>query len=152
MRDNPIQLAFAAIVLVLGAGVEELLPRIFGLGFPVILAVVLVFAPRGTALSTALVALCAGALEESLSSLPPLTAVSYFLIVGAAARRTDGAWPVIVLAYPIYQVWLTLWVGGLGGRIFGRMLVSIPVGVLTVCAVGLTWAWLGRKAAIDECG
>ena len=38
----------------------------------------------------------------------------------------------------------------LGGTVFSRMLVALPVGALTLFAAQVSVAWLDRKAAVDE--
>ena len=151
MRTDALPFAFALIVLVLGAACEELLPKFFGVGFPVLLTVVQIAAVRRRGLwAAAVVALAAGALEDALSSLPPMTSASYFLAVAALIRWSGLPRAAIVLTYPAYQLWLAAWTGGLGGEVFGRMLLSFPLGVVTAGAAGFLVTWAERRAAVDE--
>ena len=153
MRDNLIQLAFWSFVLLFGAALEELMPKFFGVGFPVLLvAVQLVACGRvPIALSVAL-AVGAGALEDALSGLPPMTTASYFVLVVVLVRGFGFPRAAAALTYPCYQLWLSIWAGGLGGSIYVRLLLSLPIGLLTAAAVGILVTWLNGKAAIDEQG
>ena len=72
---------FAVLALVLGAGCEELLPKFFGVGFPVLLMVVVFLSVRFGLLLAVMLAIAAGATEDALSALTPMTSVSFFLIV-----------------------------------------------------------------------
>ena len=143
---------FSLVVLCLGGGAEELLPKMLGVGFPVLLVSVQVMAVRGPLVAAMLFAVCAGGLEDALSSLPPMTSVSFFLLAMAFVRRVDMPCAASLLTYPAYQVWLFAWTGGLGGGVFGRILVSVPVGAATAFAVGWAICLVERRAAIDEQG
>ena len=152
MKDSLLVLAFWLVALVFGASAEEMLPKVMGVGFPFLLALVGTFAGRrGTPAGVALFALAAGAAEDALSSLPPMTSASAFLVLAVFVRRSGLPELAAVFAYPCYQVWLEIWTGGLGGGVFGRMLLSLPVGFLTAWTVGFLTEALSRKAAIDEC-
>ena len=150
MKDSLLVLAFWLVALVLGASAEELLPKFLGVGFPVLLALVGAFSVRRDAPAAALFALAAGAVEDALSSLPPMTSASAFLILAVFVRRSGLPQLAAVFAYPCYQAWLEIWTGGLGGGVFGRMLLSLPVGFLTAWTVGFLSETLSRKAAVDE--
>lgn len=153
MKDNLLQLLFWLLVLVVGAGCEELLPKFLGVGFPILLIAVQLAACGRMPVSLALVvAVAAGALEDALSSLPVMTTASYLLIVVAFVRGFGFPRAAVALTYPCYQLWLSIWVGGLGGGVFGRLLLSLPIGLVTAAAVGFLVFWLGGKAAIDEQG
>ena len=69
-----------------GAGAEVLLPKVLGVGFPVLMTAVQFFAVRRPAVSVAMFAIAAGAMEDALSALPPVTSVSYFLGLAALVR------------------------------------------------------------------
>ena len=97
-------------------------------------------------------AIAAGALEDALSALPPATSVSYFLGLAALVRWAGMPRVATLLTYPAYQVWLFVWTSGLGGEVFGRVLLALPVGLVTAIAVGLVLGWIERKAAMDELG
>jgi len=150
VSDNLRQFAFGFVLLVLGAGLEELLPKFLGVGFPVLLAAVQARSVGGGLPMVLVLAVVAGALEDALSSLPFLASVGFFILAALAVRRVG--WPrlAIVLTYPCYQVWLALWTSGAGAGIFGRLLLSLPIGGLTACVVGTGIAWLGRRGAVDE--
>lgn len=143
-------MVFALPVLVLGAGCEELLPKFFGLGVPVLLTSVLFLAARAGLPAAVLLAVAAGATEDALSALTPMTSVSYFLLAAAVVRWSGAPRGVAALAYAGYQLWLAVWVGGV--NVFSRILLALPIGLLTACAVAGVLAWAVRKAAIDELG
>ena len=149
VRSSAIELVFAVLALVLGAGLEVSLPRFLGVGFPVLLAVAQFAATRRPAGAAVLCAIAAGAMEDALSGLPAMTSVSYFLLATALARWAGHPRGVTVLTYPGYQIWLSLWVTGLAGNVFTRILVSIPIGLATVSAAVALLAWGARKAAFD---
>ena len=150
MKNSLLQLTFGLVVLIVGAGLEEMLPKFLGVGFPILLTAVQ-FMSLGPFASVAIVfAALAGATEDALSSLPLMTSVSYFLVVALLVRRLGLPRGVSVFAYPCYQLWLAVWSSGLGGGIFNRLLLSFPLGVVTSVAVGVLVCGARRGAAIDE--
>ena len=140
------------MVLCLGASAEELLPKLLGVGFPVLLASVQVVAVRRPIAAAMLFAIAAGGAEDALSSLPPMTSVSFFLLAMAFARRTGLPCAAALLTYPAYQVWLSAWTGGVGGGVFGRILMALPVGAATAFAAGWVLRTAERRAALGEQG
>ena len=145
-----VQFVLAVLVLVSGAALEEMLPRIFGVGVPVLLAAVLFLSVRRVGPSALAFAVVAGAVEDALSALPPMTSVSYFLAAALLLRRFGSAWFVPAVAYAGYQVWLSVWVVRIGGDVFKRVLLACPIGLATAFVVGAAGAWLYGKAAADE--
>ena len=152
MISEFLRFALAALVLVLGGATEDLIPKAFGVGAPVLLASVPFMVARCNRMEALAFAVAAGAMEEALSSLPPMAGVGFFLAVALVVRRVGLVWPLAMLVYPVYQVWLAVWLVGIGGGVFSRILVSLPIGFLTVLAVGVALKWLCRKAAVDEQG
>ena len=152
MINDLVRFALAALVIVSGAAAEDLLPKVFGVGFPVLLASVPFMAGRFGRLEGMAFAVAAGAMEEALSCLPPMAGVSFFLALALLVRQIGLVWSLAMLFYPVYQVWLAVWLAGIGGEVFGRILISIPVGALTALAVGAAVNALCRKAAVDEQG
>jgi len=150
VNDNLRQFAFGFVLLVLGAGLEELLPKFLGVGFPILLTGVQALAVGGGLPMAVILAIVAGALEDALSSLPFLASVGYFVLVAVAVRRLGFPRLSAVLTYPCWQLWIALWTGGADSGIFGRLLLSLPVGGLTACVIGTGVAWLRRKGAVDE--
>ena len=51
-------------------------------------------------------------------------------------------------AFPCYQLWLSVWMGGL--NVFTRILVAIPLGSLTAVVVSVVLVRAIGKAAIHE--
>lgn len=152
MRTDLVQLAFSVTVLVLGAALEEMLPKVFGVGFPVLLSAVLFLSARSGRPLTIAFAVAAGAMEDALGPLPPVTSVSFFLVLALAVRGFAASEALMAVAYPSYQVWLSLWVSGIGSGVFGRILLAFPIGYVTVLAVHAALAWFVGKAAVDEQG
>ena len=152
VNPDVIHIALAALVLVFGGTAEDLLPKVLGVGFPVLLASVPVLVARFGRLEGLAYAVAAGAMEEALSSVPPMSGVSFFLAVAVLVRHVGPGWVPALVSYPVYQIWLAVWLVGIGGGVFGRILVAIPVGAVTALAVGAAVNGLCRKAAIDEQG
>lgn len=153
MRNSIIQLTLAIIVLVIGASLEELLPKFLGVGFPVLLSAVQLSAHRRAMLAAVIFAIAAGAAEDSISSLPIATSVSYFLLAAILVRWIGLPRAMMLASYPIYQAWLLPWMGGkVGEGVFLRMMMAIPIGAATILAVDVILRWAERKAAIDEQG
>ena len=150
MIGRIVQFVLYVLVLVPGAALEELLPRVFGVGIPVLMMSVLFLSVRQAGPSVLAFAVVAGAVEDVLSALPPMTSVSYFLAVALLLRRLGSAWFVPAVAYAGYQVWLSVWVTSIGGDVFKRVLLACPVGLVTAFAVEVALAWLCGKAAADE--
>ena len=140
------------MALVFGAAAEELLPKALGVGFPVLLATLPVVATRPPFALSVLYALAAGAVEDSISGLPFMTSASCFLLVVALVRWSRLPSVVAAVVFPAYQIWLCLWVTGLQGSVFGRVLVAIPFGILAYGVVGPLLAAVERRAAVDEEG
>ena len=152
MRNDVVQLAVMALALVLGAAAEELLPNFLGVGFPVLLMAAQYEASRRKGVLPALLfAVAAGAMEDAISSLPYLTSIGYFVLSAVAMRWARLPEAAMALVYPVFQIWLYLWLP-LEGGIFSRLLLSIPIGLLTGLAVWAALGWAERRAAVDEQG
>ena len=67
MRNSLLQLVFGLLLLVLGAGAEDLLPRVFGVGFPVLLVLAQLVARRGAPVAFSVFAMAAGAMADALA-------------------------------------------------------------------------------------
>ena len=78
MGNSLLQFVFALGVLCLGGAAEDMLPKVAGVGFPVLLSAVLVMATRRPIVPAVLFAVAAGACEDALSSLPLMTSPSTF--------------------------------------------------------------------------
>jgi len=151
VKDNLRQFVFGFVLLVFGAGFEELLPKCLGVGFPFLLTSVQVLATGGGNLPVLIVlTVVAGAFEDALSSLPFLASVSYFILVALIVRGVGLPRLLALLTYPCYQLWLAVWTSGSGAGIFSRLLLSLPIGGLTACVAGMVVAWVGGKGAVGE--
>ncbi len=145
-----IQITLALMVLVFGGAAEELLPKVAGVGFPVLMSATVFFAMRRSSLPMVLFAIAAGGMEDALCSLPLMTSVSFFLALAALARWSSFPHGALVMAYPLYQLWLWIWTGGANGGLYGRALVALPFGLATALATWAVLSWAERRAAVDE--
>lgn len=152
MGNSVLQVLFSLVVLCIGGAFEEMLPKVACVGFPVLLSAVHVIASRQSAVLSVLFAISAGALEDSLSSLPLMTSVSFFLMAAVFVRRVGIPYASALLVYPAYQIWLAAWTGGLGASVFLRVLLAVPIGAVTVAAVWRAVCMAERRAAIGEQG
>ena len=59
---------------------------------------------------------------------------------------------IFVFAYPVYQLWLSLWCAHVQGGIFGRVVMAFPIGVATCLAVVGLLSLVEDKAAAHEIG
>lgn len=150
MKSDFIQYVAALVALVLAGACEELLPKPFGVGFPVLLACVQFGACRRPAAVALAFALAAGAFEDALSSLPAMASVGYFAAVTALARWARLPVGCSALTYPGYQLWLWVWTGGAFAEAWMRALVALPLGLVTAFAAWPFLRLLERKAALDE--
>lgn len=151
MTSDLVQFVVAVLAIVLGAAFEELLPKAMGVGFPILLAAVAFMAFRRGLTAGVLFALAAGAMEEAISSLPPMTCGSYFVLTALLAHWLRLPLLTVVAGAVGLQVWLAVWTAGLGGGVFVRILVALPVGLAAAVAVGAALSWAWGKAAVDEC-
>lgn len=150
MKSEIVQLAIALLVLVFGGAAEELLPKFPGVGFPLLLMASIFMATRRGIWQMFMFAAAAGAVEDSLSSLPWATSISFFCMAAAFARSTESEWSAYAFAYPLYQFWVRMWSANLAGGVFSRFLLAIPVGLATAFCVRCALRWLDRKGAVDE--
>lgn len=150
MKNDLVQLVIAAFVLALGGALEELFPKVLDVGVPVLLMAALFAASRRAPLAALLFAVAAGSVEDSLSSLPTFASVSYFVLAAVAAYCSRLPAVCMAAAYPLYQLWLWLWVTDLSSGVFCRVLLSLPMGVVTAAVTALVLSWIERKGALDE--
>lgn len=149
MKNDVVQIVLALLVLVVGGAAEELLPKLAGVGFPVLMSATVFMASRRRISLAICFAISAGAVEDSLSGLPPATSISFFLAVAALAKWSDFPHGALVMAYPFYQGWLRLWSETAYGSVFYRALIAVPVGMLTAVATWAVLSWAERRAAVD---
>ena len=150
MRNNVARLLFSVVVWVIFVALEDMLPKVFGVGVPLLLAAAQFHAVRRSVPAMGAFAVAAGAAEDAISSLPLLTSASYFLAVSLIARRMNIPRVAILFSYPLYQIWLTVWVSDLYGSVFSRVLVSLPVGAAVMFSAWAVLAWMERRCAVDE--
>lgn len=150
VKNSIAKFALAAIAIITASVLEEMMPKIFGVGAPFLLMAALYAAERGRAVDSLLFAIACGAAEDAISNLPVMTSVSYFAFAVILARRAKMPLMVAALAFPAYQIWLWMWLTGLGNTIFNRVLIAIPAGIATGVVTVLAGVWLERKAALER--
>ena len=150
MRDSFVHLAFALLALVVCGAAEELLPKFSGVGIPLLLAVSQLVAARWHTAEAVLFALAAGALEDSLSTLPMMTSASFFLLVSLPVRWTGFPAVATIVSYPVYHLWLAIWAPLSDGETWWRALVAVPVACVSAYAMSAVFEWAQRKAAVGE--
>lgn len=150
VRNDFAKLVFSILVLVFGAAFEEMLPHFWGVGLPILLIAAQYESRRSSALLAMLFAIAAGGVEDAISNLPMMASASYFLLVAILTRWAGLPRGLLALTYPGYQIWLRIWVGDAFGNIFNRILISVPVGILSGFAVVFLLAYFEGKAAVDE--
>ncbi len=138
------------IALVVTAAAEELLPSFFGAGLPLLLAAVMVMTTRTKVLPGVLTAVGAGAFEDALSALPPMTSVCIFVIASLLSRKAYFPRPFLLLLFPLFEFWAGICVIGPKDDVFVRMLVSLPLGVVALGIVRPVLNWSYRRAGLDD--
>ena len=123
MKDEVVQFVFILVAIVIAAAAEELLPSFFGIGFPVLLSVVMIIASRVNVLPGVMSAVAAGAFEDALSSLA---------------------------VFPAYAVWTSMCKAGPIGDALVSLMLSLPLGAVAFVIVLLVLTWAGGKAGFDE--
>lgn len=149
MKDEFVQFVFILVSVVIAAAAEELLPSFAGVGFPLLLSVVMVTAPRVNVLPGVLTAVAAGAFEDALSSLPPMTSICFFTIAALVSRKAYFPRAFLLSAFPAYALWIGMCRTGSVGHVFVMALLSVPFGALAFGVVALMLPWAGRKAGYD---
>ena len=150
MKNDLIKLLLSMLSIVLLAALEEMLPKVLGVGFPLLLALTVLIAPRSTITSALLIAVASGAFEDSLSSLPFATSMIFFALAAIISRKALFPYGVLFMAYPMYQLWLTLWVPSIGGAIFGRIMNAGIIGFFAMLIIERLLIWLERRLLPDE--
>ena len=140
------------LALIIGATFEELLPKPFNTGWPILLSIVQYTTCRRSIVFSLLFAISAGAFEDALGNMPFLTSIGYFALVVVVMKWVDMPRGLIVLTFPVYQLWLWLWLGERIANLPLRLWWSLPVGLITAVLVTLVLDIVNKKAAADEQG
>lgn len=152
MRNSVILMLLAIATLVIGGGIESLLPKCAGVGLPVLLTAVHFAALRRNLAAACLFAVAAGAVEDAVAWLPAMTSASYFLAFALFTGWAKMSRLAVAVAYFAYQAWLGIWVAGCGSSVMLRMLLAIPFALLAELVVGGVLSAIDRGVAIDEIG
>ena len=151
MKKDIIHLVIALFTLALGGALEELLPKMMGVGVPILLSATAYFAVRRTPLQGILFAVAAGAAEDALSGLPFVLSVSFFTAVAGLLRGFKLSIFFAAPAFLCFQIWLWIWLGSsLNGNVFSRLFAAVPVGVATLAVTYGILRWIDGKGAVDE--
>lgn len=149
MKNDFVQLVIAAMALTVSGALEELLPKFLCVGAPLLLMVSVFVSGRWGPVAAMLTAVAAGSMEDALCSLPLFASVSFFVLVGIATHLTGLMYVCMAFAYPLYQLWLWLWLPGMAGSVFGRVLLALPAGVAAGVVVSVALRWAEQKGAVD---
>ena len=144
VKNEVVEFALCLVTLVLAASAEVLLPSCRGAGLPWLLAAVLALAPRMTLPVALTAALAAGALEDALSMLPPLTATGFFALAALGARLDYLPRPLLLAAFPVFTFWTGLCSSAPVGDLFARTLLAVPLGAIAGAAAYLLGGWAVR--------
>lgn len=150
MKSEFVQFVFVLIAIVVSAAAEELLPSFAGVGLPLLLALVVAASFGMKVLPSVMTAAGAGAFEDALSSLPPMTSVCFFVIAALVSRQSRYPRPIMLLLFPLHELWAGLCSVGPLGESFGRVLVALPLGAVATVVQRFALAWAERRAGIDE--
>lgn len=150
MKDEVVQFVFILVAIVIAAAAEELLPSFFGIGFPVLLSVVMLIASRVNVLPGVMSAVAAGAFEDALSSLPPMSSICFFTIAALVSRKAYFPRPFLLAVFPAYAVWTSMCKAGPIGDALVSLMLSLPLGAVAFVIVLLVLTWAGGKAGFDE--
>lgn len=148
MKSEVTKTVFAVLSMILGGALEELCPRIGEVGCPVLLAVTVFFARRESAPFGIAVALAAGAVEESLVGAAPATVIAFFVLAAVMVKELELSLAGTALVYPLYVGGTALMGLGLEGGVFGRMVVAIPMGLVTMAVIDLVMRIVRGKAGL----
>lgn len=149
MKSDFVLMALGFFTLAIGGAAEEMLPKILGVGFPVLLTAALFHAPRRSVAAMAFFVVAAGAVEDAISGLPLFTSIAFFALAASAVRWLGQAPATAALAFPVYQIWLWMWCSKLEGGLFTRLLVALPVGAFAQFVLWPFFAWLEERGALD---
>lgn len=150
--SGSLQILLFLQVFLLGGSLEEMLPKYFGIGLPLLFASLFHFSSRSSSFLLVAFALAAGAMEDALSALPLMTSGSFFVLSALFFHFVRLPWFVAGCSYSCYQLWLGLWLPDLGGEIFLRLFVALPIGMLTFFALTLLLGSLERRFGINDIG
>ena len=150
MKSSLVSFILGLLTLIIGAATEEMAPKFLSVGFPVLLAATEYFAGRRTYLIALAFAIAAGGFEDALTELPFLTSVSFFTLLTVFTRWAKLPYPMTLLMYPGYQLWLTLWSADSHGEIFGRFLMAMPIGLITSLVVFAVLSRVEKRIGVDE--
>ena len=149
MKSDFAKIVYCAAILAVGCAAEDLLPKFLGAGFPVLLAAAVFVSARSGVFSAVAFAIAAGAAEDAVSSLPVATSACFFTLAALFANSVRHLAAVALLAYPLYQLWLWIWLPGVGAGVFARIVAAVPLGAVAAAAVFAIMRSVERKAAID---
>jgi len=149
MKSDLARIVYGIALISVGCALEELMPKFLGVGFPLLLAAVLSVSSRRGVFESVAFAVAAGAAEDAISSLPVATSASFFTIAALFANSTRSPTALPALAFPLYQMWLWMWLPQVGAGVFARTVVAAPLGCLAFVAVSALMRFAERRASID---
>lgn len=152
VKNKRLHFLFSILVLILASTLEDVLPRIFGVGFPILLMVTLSFAVKKPMTLAVIFAVAAGASEDAISSLPMMTSVSFFVVMALLTRWAKAPILMSILGCALYQFWIMVWLVNIGGNVFVRSLAAIPISGLTILLILPILRLVEKGVALNEEG
>lgn len=148
VKSELARLAFVVLSVVICGAAEEMLPKIAGVGLPLLFAFAVYCGTKFRLVEGFFAVLTAGAMEEALCSLPFATSIVFFVMAAAIARWYLSSIVMMSVMYAVYQLWLCGWTGCLDGGVPVRFLSALPSGALAAWIAGWSADRLTRKAGI----
>ena len=149
MKGEVVQFVFIVLAIVVSASAEELLPAFFGMGLPLLLALVVVLSSRLDVLPAVMTAVGAGTFENALVSSSPMVSVCFFVIAALLSRKEYFPRPFLLLLFPAFVLWKGVCAAG-GEGVFVRAALSLPLGAAAWGVQHIALNWLRGKAGLDE--
>ena len=109
-----------------------------------------IIASRVNVLPGVMSAVAAGAFEDALSSLPPMSSICFFTIAALVSRKAYFPRPFLLAVFPAYAVWTSMCKAGPIGDALVSLMLSLPLGAVAFVIVLLVLTWAGGKAGFDE--
>lgn len=150
MKNDLALIVLSVAAVSLFAAAEELCPKMFGAGMPFLLSSVLYFSSKRPLFVAVPFAIVAGAAEDAVSSLPFVTAMSFFAMAAFACALLKTGVALASVFFPAaFQLWLWIWEPSIGNGVFARVLVSVPAGLFTAFAASAALSFAERKGGLD---
>lgn len=173
MRNSVVQILFYIVVTVISAAVQDMLPAVFGIKPPVMLAVAISFALHEADVSAVsrvsksfgiiwmVYAFIIGSTSDALGCLPAGCDAGFFLLACVALRmignyvnempRFTLSLISLLVVVPLHETWMSAWgVAGIGAGNPFHSLLSIFPSLMTGLVVFPVMPILEKWAGLDK--